>query len=310
MHQRVAVAFRGGGQQEARAFSRARVPACCACPASPPSSVSIGCSQVVLGAGRRGHDARRSRPGPRCSNGRVTSCSAESEARVAAQVGQVGRPSRSGNCPAPITAWPSASSRSQRCEPMKPAAPETTMRNSLLRLIVSGRPMCMLHRIALWRNASFGSKALLLAAADRRLGRPLLARASGKVVGRSCAVAPRRRISDCARSARACASSSGRCCCQAKVIRERPLPGLAHAFVFWGFCAFALVTLNHVAAGRSASACCRRKAGSAASTSASSAVFAVAVAVSIAGLLRAPLLRAAEVAGRAALAPNPASSRS
>src|SRR5262249_15739874 len=30
---------------------------------------------------------------------------------------------------------------------------------------------------------------------------------------------------------------------QAKVIRERPLPGLAHALVFWGFCAFALVTL-------------------------------------------------------------------
>jgi len=37
--------------------------------------------------------------------------------------------------------------------------------------------------------------------------------------------------------------------CQAKVIRERPLPGLAHAFVFWGFCAFALVTLNHFALG-------------------------------------------------------------
>ena len=37
--------------------------------------------------------------------------------------------------------------------------------------------------------------------------------------------------------------------CQAKVIRERPLPGAAHAFVFWGFCAFALVTLNHIAAG-------------------------------------------------------------
>ncbi|HEU5350202.1 MAG TPA: (Fe-S)-binding protein [Terracidiphilus sp.] len=35
--------------------------------------------------------------------------------------------------------------------------------------------------------------------------------------------------------------------CQAKVIRQRPLPGLAHAFVFWGFCAFALVTLNHFA---------------------------------------------------------------
>jgi Fe-S oxidoreductase len=37
--------------------------------------------------------------------------------------------------------------------------------------------------------------------------------------------------------------------CQSKVIRERPLPGLAHAFVFWGFCAFALVTLNHIAVG-------------------------------------------------------------
>lgn len=37
--------------------------------------------------------------------------------------------------------------------------------------------------------------------------------------------------------------------CQAKVIRERPLPGIAHAFVFWAFCAFALVTLNHIATG-------------------------------------------------------------
>src|SRR3954469_3088660 len=36
---------------------------------------------------------------------------------------------------------------------------------------------------------------------------------------------------------------------QGKVIRERPLPGIAHAFVFWGFCAFALVTLNHFATG-------------------------------------------------------------
>jgi Fe-S oxidoreductase len=34
---------------------------------------------------------------------------------------------------------------------------------------------------------------------------------------------------------------------QSRVIRQRPLPGLAHAFVFWGFCAFALVTLNHCA---------------------------------------------------------------
>jgi hypothetical protein len=37
--------------------------------------------------------------------------------------------------------------------------------------------------------------------------------------------------------------------CQGKVIRQRPLPGLAHAFVFWGFLAFALVSLNHVANG-------------------------------------------------------------
>lgn len=36
---------------------------------------------------------------------------------------------------------------------------------------------------------------------------------------------------------------------QAKVIRERPLPGIAHALVFWGFCAFALVTVSHLAAG-------------------------------------------------------------
>ncbi len=35
--------------------------------------------------------------------------------------------------------------------------------------------------------------------------------------------------------------------CQGKVIRQRPLPGLAHAFVFWGFLAFALVTTNHIA---------------------------------------------------------------
>jgi Fe-S oxidoreductase len=37
--------------------------------------------------------------------------------------------------------------------------------------------------------------------------------------------------------------------CQAKVIEQRPLPGVAHAFVFWGFLAFALVSLNHMATG-------------------------------------------------------------
>jgi Fe-S oxidoreductase len=34
---------------------------------------------------------------------------------------------------------------------------------------------------------------------------------------------------------------------QAGVIRQRPLPGIAHACVFWGFVAFAPVTLNHIA---------------------------------------------------------------
>src|SRR6185437_16494329 len=34
---------------------------------------------------------------------------------------------------------------------------------------------------------------------------------------------------------------------QGKVIRERPIPGFAHALVFWAFCAFVLVTLNHCA---------------------------------------------------------------
>ncbi|MDR3799198.1 MAG: heterodisulfide reductase-related iron-sulfur binding cluster [Terracidiphilus sp.] len=34
---------------------------------------------------------------------------------------------------------------------------------------------------------------------------------------------------------------------QARVIRERPLAGVAHALVFWSFCVFGLVTLNHCA---------------------------------------------------------------
>src|ERR1700712_1407116 len=37
--------------------------------------------------------------------------------------------------------------------------------------------------------------------------------------------------------------------CQAKVIQQRPLPGIAHAFVFWGFLAFVLVSVNHFATG-------------------------------------------------------------
>ena len=37
--------------------------------------------------------------------------------------------------------------------------------------------------------------------------------------------------------------------CQAKVIQQRPAPGIAHAFVFWGFLAFALVSTNHFFVG-------------------------------------------------------------
>jgi len=36
---------------------------------------------------------------------------------------------------------------------------------------------------------------------------------------------------------------------QGKVIRQRPIAGAAHALVFWGFCAFALITANHLASG-------------------------------------------------------------
>ncbi len=35
---------------------------------------------------------------------------------------------------------------------------------------------------------------------------------------------------------------------QGKVIRQRPLAGFAHATVFWAFCAFVMVSLNHCAA--------------------------------------------------------------
>ncbi len=70
---------------------------------------------------------------------------------------------------------------------------------------------------------------------------------------------------------------------QAKVIRERPWPGLAHAGVFWGFCAFALVTLNHLAAGFGVPFLSRTGAFGR-TYFAVAAVFAVCVAISITGL--------------------------
>ena len=70
---------------------------------------------------------------------------------------------------------------------------------------------------------------------------------------------------------------------QSKVIRERPLPGLAHAFVFWGFCAFALITLNHFATGVGL-AFLSRDGWFGRFYFDFAAAFAVAVAISIAGL--------------------------
>jgi len=70
---------------------------------------------------------------------------------------------------------------------------------------------------------------------------------------------------------------------QTKVIRERPLPGLAHAFVFWGFLAFALITINHIAQGFGLTLI-HRDTGFGYAYHAFVAIFAVAVAISIAGL--------------------------
>src|SRR5271157_1022835 len=69
---------------------------------------------------------------------------------------------------------------------------------------------------------------------------------------------------------------------QGLVIAQRPLPGLAHAFVFWGFCVFALVTLNHLASAFGLGFLSRSGFGQFYFWFAGA--FAVAVAVSIAGL--------------------------
>lgn len=69
---------------------------------------------------------------------------------------------------------------------------------------------------------------------------------------------------------------------QGLVIAQRPLPGLAHALVFWGFCVFALVTLNHFAAGFGAEFLSHD--GFSRFYFLFAAAFAVAVAIAIAGL--------------------------
>src|SRR5581483_897858 len=70
---------------------------------------------------------------------------------------------------------------------------------------------------------------------------------------------------------------------QSKVIRQRPLPGIAHALVYWGFCAFALVTLNHFAEAFGLEFL-RRESGFGRVYSEAVAVLAACVAVAIAGL--------------------------
>ena len=69
---------------------------------------------------------------------------------------------------------------------------------------------------------------------------------------------------------------------QGLVIAQRPLPGIAHAFVFWGFCVFALVTLNHIATGFGFTLLSHT--GFSGFYFLFVAVFAVAVAISITGL--------------------------
>src|SRR6516164_6245378 len=70
---------------------------------------------------------------------------------------------------------------------------------------------------------------------------------------------------------------------QGKVIQQRPLPGIAHALVFWGFCAFAIITVNHFASGLGAPFLSREGALGR-FYFAFVAVWALAVAVAIAGL--------------------------
>ncbi len=67
---------------------------------------------------------------------------------------------------------------------------------------------------------------------------------------------------------------------QGKVIRQRPIAGAAHALVFWGFLAFALITLNHFAIGFGAPFLSRESAFGQAYFGLA-ALFAVAVAISI-----------------------------
>ncbi len=70
---------------------------------------------------------------------------------------------------------------------------------------------------------------------------------------------------------------------QRKVIAQRPAAGIAHALVFWGFCAFALVTVDHIATGFGMSFL-SHDSGFGRAYFGFAALFAIAVAVSITAL--------------------------
>ena len=70
---------------------------------------------------------------------------------------------------------------------------------------------------------------------------------------------------------------------QGKVVAQRPLPGLAHALVFWGFCAFSLITINHIASAFGAGFLAHDR-GFGRFYFGFAALWAVAVALAIAGL--------------------------
>jgi len=116
---------------------------------------------------------------------------------------------------------------------MNPAAPETTIASILRKLYSSWYDRRVVDRTIRADRADGGvSDAVLGAISQGARGHPRRARHPDFEVA---PLGPRIR------------QFLWEVMAQAKVIGQRPLPGLAHAFVFWGFCAFALVTVNHFA---------------------------------------------------------------
>src|SRR5580704_4108718 len=145
----------------------------------------------------------------------------------------------------PITSWPFASRRSHKWEPMNPAAPETRFRKRVSLRHLSGIYRPCYSAVC---TMAFSRVEVLVLLTFFVASAGLFWRRFGSVVSKIRQAKPdadfhlaplNRRVRD----------FIWEVMLQAKVIRERPWPGLAHAFVFWGFCAFALVTINHLATG-------------------------------------------------------------